>query len=232
MITYDLPQWMTIAFLIVIPIPFILIPLLARQGAPSEKKNTVFLTVLLGLMAYFAYITVAQQKGLFSAVGFPPKVLLYTTFPFAFLLFGVILNLPIFKEILGNVPLSNLVRVHIFRLIGVFFILIAWHDALPKWFAFVAGLGDMITAITSIFVAKALSNKAHYAKKLTFIWNTFGTIDILFTAITANVLTKISINTGAQGVDALAQYPFCIIPAFAPPVILFLHYCIYKKLRA
>jgi hypothetical protein len=48
----------------------------------------------------------------------------------------------------------------------------------------------------------------------------------------ANVLTKISIDTGAMGVDTLAKFPFCFIPAFAPPTIIFLHVSIYKKLAA
>ncbi|MFZ1789595.1 MAG: hypothetical protein WAT92_14850, partial [Saprospiraceae bacterium] len=102
----------------------------------------------------------------------------------------------------------------------------------PKPFAYIAGFGDMVTAISSIFVAKAIQNKKSYAKKLSFYWNVFGTIDILFTAIAANVLTKISIDSGVMGVDTLAFFPFCIIPAFAPPTILFLHWAIHKKLRA
>jgi hypothetical protein len=231
MITYTLPQWMSTAFLIAIPIPLFLIAFLAKKGAPNAVSQKTFWTVLLSLLAYFAYITFASQKGLFSAVSFPPKVLLLTTFPYAVFLFGILIHLTVFKKHLANISVEDLVRVHIFRLIGVFFILIALQDALPKWFAFIAGAGDMITAILSIFVAKALENKAQNARKWAFAWNIFGAIDILFTAITANILTKISIETGAQGVDALAQFPFCIIPAFAPPTILLLHYCIFKKLR-
>jgi hypothetical protein len=34
-----------------------------------------------------------------------------------------------------------------------------------------------------------------------------------------------------MGVDTLAMFPFCIIPAFAPPIILFLHWTIFKKLQ-
>jgi hypothetical protein len=231
MITYNLPQWMTLSFLVVIPIPFILIPFLAKKGAPIATANRTFWTVLLCLAAYFAYIIFASQAGLFSKVSFPPMVLLLTTFLYAALLFGVVMNLTVFKNHLAQISLTDLVRVHIFRFIGVFFILIALHDALPKWFAFIAGLGDVITAISSIFVANALENKAKNAQKWAFAWNIFGAVDIMFTAVTANVLTKISISTGAQGVDALAQFPFCIIPAFAPPTILLLHYCIFKKLR-
>jgi drug/metabolite transporter superfamily protein YnfA len=110
-------------------------------------------------------------------------------------------------------------------------VLLALYDALPKPFAFIAGFGDMLTAIGSIFVVKAIQHKKSYAKKLARIWNVFGTIDILFTAIAANVLTKISIDTGAMGVDTLAVFPFCIIPTFAPPTILFLHWAIFKKIK-
>jgi hypothetical protein len=120
------------------------------------------------------------------------------------LLFGILLNTRIYKSILENASLESLVRLHIFRVIGVFFVLLAVHDALPKSFAFIAGIGDMVTAVTGFFVARAIQDKKTYAKRLTYAWNIFGTIDILFTAIGANVLTKLSIETGAMGVDTLA----------------------------
>lgn len=63
------------------------------------------------------------------------------------------------------------------------------------------------------------------------IWNTVGLVDILFTAISANILTKLSIDNGIMGVDTLAFFPFYLIPALAPPIIIALHYTIYSKLR-
>ena len=44
------------------------------------------------------------------------------------------------------------------------------------------------------------------------------------------VITKIQIETGAPGVEVLAAFPFCLIPAFAPPTIIFLHLSVYRKL--
>ena len=228
---YLTPQWMAIAFLIVFPIAVFLIALLAKKSTPIGNQNRVFYAVLGFYMLYLGYVSLCSFNGLFDRVFLPPMVLLYGTFPLALFLFGVVINLKIYKTIWENALLQDLVRVHIFRLIGVFFVLLAFHDALPKSFALIAGLGDMITAITSIFVAKAIENKASYAKKLTYVWNTFGFLDILFTAVMANVLTKISIDTGAMGVDTLAKFPFCFIPAFAPPTIIFLHVAICKKLR-
>jgi hypothetical protein len=230
MITYNFPQWIATAFTIVFPIAVVLIALLAKKSTPIGNQTRVFYAVLGFYILFLGYVSVCTFNGLFDGVFLPPLVLLYGTFPLALILFGVVINLKIFKDILQNALLPDLVRVHIFRLLGVFFVLLAFHDALPKPFALIAGLGDMITAVTSIFVAKAIENKAAYAKKLTYIWNTFGFLDILFTAVMANVLTKISIDTGAMGVDTLAKFPFCFIPAFAPPTIIFLHFAIYKKL--
>ncbi len=228
---YAYPQWIATVFTIVFPIAVILIAFLAKKSAVIGDKSRVFYAVLGFYTLYLGYVSFCSFNGLFDGVFLPPLVLLYGTFPLALFLFGVVINLKIYKTILENAQLQDLVRVHIFRLLGVFFVLLAFHDALPKPFALIAGLGDMITAITSIFVAKAIENKAVYAKKLTYVWNAFGFLDILFTAVMANALTKISIDTGAMGVDTLAKFPFCFIPAFAPPTIIFLHFAIYKKLR-
>jgi hypothetical protein len=228
---YPLPNWISLAFLIAIPLPFILLTLFVRKESKLINNQLAYPVTAGFFILYFSYIVIASLNGWFNQVMFPPKVLLLTTFPYAFLLFGILLNTKAYKALLENTTLDALVGLHIFRLIGVFFVLLALHDALPKPFAFIAGIGDMVTAVSSLFVVRAIQNKRSYAKKLTYFWNIFGTVDILFTAIAANVITKISMDTGVMGVDSLAFFPFCIIPAFAPPTILFLHWSIFKKLK-
>jgi hypothetical protein len=232
LINYPLPQWIAIFFLIAIPIPFVLISRLVYQEGKKIGNTQAPKAVIIFFLLYVAYVIIASLSGWFNKVMLPPKVLLMCTFPYTILLFIIVARTKAFKTILENVSLHKLVKLHIFRLIGVFFLLIAMHNALPKPFAFIAGLGDMITAITSIFVAKAIVNKQTNAKSIVYAWNIFGTLDILFTAICAIVLTKISIDTGTMGVDTLAKFPFCLIPAFAPPTILFLHWFIFKKLKS
>jgi hypothetical protein len=229
---YFVPEWIAIAFLIAIPLPFILIALFTRKETKKlQQYQWAYGTVVLFFILYLGYISFASNSGWFNQVALPPKVLLLTTFPFAFLLFAVILRTKVYNAILESATLEGLVQLHIFRVIGIFFIFLAIHNALPKPFAFIAGMGDMLTAISCIFVANAIKNKKSYAKKLAYCWNIFGTVDILFTAIAANVLTKLSMDSGVMGVDSLAFFPFCIIPAFAPPVILFLHWSVFKKLK-
>jgi hypothetical protein len=224
-------QWVSAFFLIVIPIPVVLIALAVRKGAPLETRNQFFFTVLIFYFCYFTYVTIGSFNGLFERIFFPPIILLYTTFPLMIFLFTVVIRSRFYKVIVQNLALEDLVTIHIFRLIGVFFLILAYHDTLPKFFAIVAGLGDMITAITSIFVVNGIKANKSYSKKLVYFWNTFGLVDILFTALSSLVLTKISIDTGALGVETLATFPFCYIPAFAPPTIVFLHIAIYKKLK-
>ncbi|MCA6406526.1 MAG: hypothetical protein IM594_13040 [Cytophagales bacterium] len=226
-----IPQWISVLFLIAIPIPVVLIGLAARKGAPQHRKNVSLYTVLVFYFSYFTYVTICSFNGLLDKIFFPPVILLYTTFPLMIFLFTVVIRSTFYKTIVENIVLEDLLKVHIFRLIGVFFLFLAYHETLPKFFAIVAGLGDMITAITSVFVANAVKANKPYAKKLVYFWNSFGLIDILFTAISSLVLTKISIDTGAMGVETLAKFPFCYIPAFAPPTIVFLHIAIYAKLK-
>lgn len=228
---YVIPEWISIAFLIAIPLPFIVIIYFVRKETFKTPHAWLVTLVTAFFSVYLVYIGFASFLEWFNPVSFPPRVLLFTTLPYAFFLFGYVLNTNLYQKIATNAPLENLVKLHVFRLLGVFFILLALHDALPKPFAYIAGVGDVLTAISSIFVAKAIQQRKRYASKLTLYWNIFGTIDILFTAIAANVLTKISIDTGAMGVDTLARFPFCIIPAFAPPTILFIHWAIFKKLK-
>lgn len=225
------PTWISILFLIVIPIPIFLIANLARKGSPTQKSGKQhYLVVLLFYIAYLIYVSMACFQGLFAEATLPPKILRFTMIPLLLLLVLIVFNLPTYKTILKRLNLTDLVGIHIFRLIGSFFLILGFYKALPASIALIAGLGDVITAITSIFVVKMLQEKRPYAKKVTFAWNTFGLLDIIATSATAFILTKISIETGAQGVDVLGEFPFCFIPAFAPATIIFLHLSIYRKL--
>jgi hypothetical protein len=228
---YYTPEWLSWVFPLAMIFPVIMIATFARKNSSTHQQSLVFGSILLFFISYFSYVFVAGNLGLFQAASLPPKILLLTTFPYALFLFLIIDKFSITKQIFDKAQLHDLVGLHIFRLIGSTFIILALYDSLPKPFAFIAGLGDVITAITSIFVVKSIKNNEKYAKKLTLFWNTFGLIDIITTAILANVLTKISMDTGAMGVDTLAKFPFSLIPAFAPPTIIFLHVLIYRKLK-
>lgn len=227
MFSDQLPTYISILFLLAFTIPVYMVALLAKKA--QIKKG---MKLVLGFyLVYLTVVAVASLSGFYTTVMLPPKIVVTTTLPFAvFLVF--IFNTKSCKQANEVLKLEDLVGVHIFRLIGSIFLILLLHNLLPPVFALIAGIGDVLTALTSIFVVKAIQNKKSYAKRLTYIWNTFGLIDILTTAILAIVFTKISIDTGNIGVDILAEFPFCFVPAFAPPTIIFLHLLVYRKLSS
>ena len=229
--SHYVPLWVSVLFLAVILFPIFLIAHLARKGVQNPKRaRQVYFSIVGFYFCYFIYVSFASFYGWFDEVSLPPKILKLTMIPLLGFLLLVIFNLPLYQSILKNLQLSDLVNIHIFRLIGSFFLILGWYSALPSSIALLAGFGDIITAVSSIFVAQAIRKNKSYAHQLTWFWNTFGLLDILATSATAYILTKLSIETGSQGVDALAAFPFCFIPAFAPATIIFLHLSIYKKL--
>ncbi|MEM8847433.1 MAG: hypothetical protein AAGD17_10060 [Bacteroidota bacterium] len=232
--TTELPVWVSILFLVVIPIPIYLIAQLGQKGASnpftSVKPKNVFYGILAFYLLYLTYVTIACFQGLFSVQSLPPKIMMFTAIPLLFFLSVFVLNLPYTKRILRKTHLSDLIRIHIFRLIGSFFLIMGFYKTVPTLFSLSAGLGDITVALTSIWVSNIVLKEKTYSKKVTFLWNTFGLLDILMTSFLAFWFTKLSIETGSLGVDVLTEFPFCFIPSFAPATIIFLHLCVYKKL--
>jgi hypothetical protein len=225
MINEQLPIWISIVFLLVIPIPVYMVIQLIAKGSGSKQLTTA---ASIGFIAYFAYVGIACFQGAFEEETLPPKIIM-TMIPLLIAYLAIFFFSKTFRIILEDLNTSDIVSVHIFRLIGSFFLILMWHNALPRSIGLIAGIGDIITAVSSIYVVKAIRDKKPFAKNLTLIWNTFGLFDILATTSTAFILTKIAIEQGFPGVETLASFPFCYIPAFAPATIIFLHLCIYRK---
>ena len=204
--------------------------MVARLAKKGKVKNGFWL-VLGFYVLYLFIVSIASFKGFFDTIMLPPKIVLTTTLPLAIFV-TIIYSTKICKKVNAVLSLEDLVKIHIFRLIGSTFILLFLYDLLPPVFALFTGIGDLLTAISSVFVGMAIRNKKSYARRLTYIWNTFGLIDILITSAMAIIFTKISIDKGIQGVEILAEFPFCFIPAFAPPTIIFLHLLVFRKLSS
>lgn len=233
----SVPLWISILFLVCFLVPIFMIVNVVKQGVNQpdfDNKNKVKKMpgkVLIFFACYYMYVTLMSFTGIFNVNTLPPRVLLFTAIPLALFYFIFVFRTKTFWKILEKVKLSDLVRIHIFRLVGVFFI-IGWsYGILPKSFAFIGGIGDIFAAITAIFVAIHIDKKAKNYKRVTLIWNIIGFWDIVSVIISAVYITKQAIETNSQGILEMTKFPFCLIPAFAPATIIFLHICIFKKLK-
>lgn len=234
--TNSVPQWISALFVISFIIPIFMIANLVKQGAlkatiENDKTKTLPRNIIIFFATYYIYVTLMSFTGVFQVNTLPPRILVLTGIPLTLFYFIFVFRTKLFWTILENVKLSSLVKIHVFRLVGVFFIVGWYYNILPKSFALIGGIGDIFAAMTAIFVANLIEKKSKNYKKITLIWNIIGFWDIVSVITSAIYITKQAIDSNSQGILEMTKFPFCLIPAFAPATIIFLHICIFKKLK-
>ncbi|HEX9503500.1 MAG TPA: hypothetical protein VF974_04240 [Patescibacteria group bacterium] len=208
----------------------------AKQAAldagmtPASARN-IQLGIFGFYILYLAYASILALKGVFSVNSIPPKVMVFTAIPLTIILFVIIGNTKLFKKLLRSITLESLIALHVFRLLGVFDILLYFYHLLPGDFAFSAGMGDIITAILALPVAKMVSKGKPGSLKIAYAWNIFGTLDIITLLVIAVINAKNPVVAGELGLQEMTIFPFVWFPAFAPATILFLHTTIFRKLQ-
>jgi hypothetical protein len=232
----NVPTWVSLLFLPTFPITIYFITRIIKR-ASIQAQLSVPLThniqwgIWLFFGVYLSYTFLLSVTGVLSVNVLPPRIFLFTVIPLLIFLFGFVFNRPLYWKILDNIPLQSLVRIHIFRFVGVFFLITAYYEALPPSFALLAGFGDILTAIGALFVSKWISENKSWSRKATFVWNIFGLWDIVSVMISAIIITRSSIENNTQPIIEMTKIPFVWIPAFAPAVIIFLHIAVFKKLK-
>lgn len=230
------PQWISALFVISFIIPIFMIANVIKQGAlkanlENDKIKTLPRNIIIFFASYYVYVTIMSFTGIFQVNTLPPKILIFTGIPLTLFYFAFVFRTKLFWKILENVKLSSLVKIHVFRLVGIFFIIGWYYGILPKSFALIGGIGDLFAAVTAIFVARLIEKKSKNYKTITLIWNIIGFWDIVSVITSAIYITKQAIDNNTQGILEMTIFPFCLIPAFAPATIIFIHICIFKKLK-
>jgi hypothetical protein len=202
-----------------------------NAGMPPAFARNIQLGIFGFYILYFGYTSLLSLKGVFYTVSIPPKVMLFTALPLMIILFIIVGNTKLFKRLLRSITLESLISLHVFRLLGGFFILLYFYHLLPADFAFFGGMGDIITASLALPLAKMVSKGKPGSLKLVYAWNIFGALDIINIMVLAVIGAKNAMATGHQGSMEMTIFPFVWFPAFAPATILFLHMAIFRKLR-
>jgi hypothetical protein len=225
------PLWIVVLFILsfLYSIAFITKPVkeaALNAGMKPEKARNIQLGILGFYIIYLVYASVLALKGVLIVNSLPPRAMVWAGIPLMVILFGFIGNTSLFKTLLRSIKLESLIAVHVFRIVGVFFIILYGYQLLPMKFAFFAGMGDILTAILALPVARMVAKQQPGWKTAVYAWNIFGILDIVD-------LLVIAVITGANGnLREVAVFPFVWFPAFAPATILFLHTLVFRKLAS
>ena len=122
--------------------------------------------------------------------------------------------LPHLSQLRPRAVLIPILLLHSLRHLGLMFLTRgATYPGLPPQFAYPAALGDLLTAALALFALYLVSRNSTNARSLVWVFNIFGTIDLLVAITLATVY------------DApLFMGPAYWIPAFWVPALLVTHY--------
>jgi hypothetical protein len=129
---------------------------------------------------------------------------------------------------LDAAPLSWLVGVQVYRVLGFIFVRLWSHGLLPAYFGLPAGIGDTLVGVTALPLAFALRSNTRLTRGLALGWNVFGILDLV-NAVTMGVTSALVQST--PNISPLPQYPLALIPAFGVPLSLILHGLSFRQLR-
>ena len=129
--------------------------------------------------------------------------------------------LPLIPRVRPQQILVPILLLHSTRHLGMMFLTRgATYPGLPQEFAYPAAFGDLITAIVAFAAIPFVLRGSVLAKPLVWLFNIFGTVDLLAALTTATIYNA-----------PIAMGPAYWIPAVAVPLLLVTHYVTFVLLR-
>lgn len=197
----------------------------------DKKLKFSFFTALI-LVGWFALVFVFGKIGFFA--------MSHLVAPY--ILIGFILLLGVLQKVYASttiqtiadaIPAHWIIGIQTYRVVGIGFLILYSQGILPATFAFPAGIGDIIIGITAPFVAYLYFLKKPYAKKLAINWNILGIADLVIALAVgiAGYPRPLQLIPLTPSTEPFSLYPLVLIPLFAVPLALLLHFCSLRTLR-
>ncbi len=180
--------------------------------------------VVFALLFWCVSALVAGWFGLFDVPGQPP-ILLGVFFVLPILLFSTSYMVSTrFRAFSNSMSLWLIVGAHLWRYVGLGFLIAFLLGRLPAEFAIPEGLGDVAAAVFALPLARAL-RRNEPVRGYFVLWNIFGLGDLL-SAITVGVLYSqgpLGILRTGVSTALMTTFPVNVIPAFFVPLFILLH---------
>jgi hypothetical protein len=187
---------------------------------------------ILAVGAWFAAAAAAGSLGLVNQPGRPPLVLaLFLALPALGFVLADRMS-PSFREFANGIPLAVLVGSHLWRFVGLGFVLAFSLGALPAGFAIPEGLGDIVAAAGALLLLPRIRSGAA-SRGWLLAWNAFGFADLL-SAIIVGVLYSESavgvLHTATANTTLMVTFPVSLIPTFFVPLFLLVHALTFRRM--
>ena len=131
------------------------------------------------------------------------------------------------------IPVQLIISLNAWRVLGVFMVLAAITRTMSGPFPYSAGIGDIITGIFAISVARIAARNPRDVRVLE--WNIFGALDLIvavFLGITSQNGGPLQLIHAGVGSTAMTTLPWAIIPLVLVPTYLIGHALVFAHVRA
>jgi hypothetical protein len=132
-----------------------------------------------------------------------------------------------FRQFLMSLNPRTLTLVQAWRIAGYAFLVLYTYNILPGHLALPAGWGDIAIGATAPFVAMKLANPEN--RKGFIFWQLLGITDLV-TAVFMGVAARF-INPHGIATSAMTVLPMSLIPTFAVPLFMILHFICIAQAR-
>ncbi|MBV9647421.1 MAG: hypothetical protein JO043_08165 [Candidatus Eremiobacteraeota bacterium] len=186
--------------------------------------------MLGGIAAAWAALVVAiAAKGALSNLGI--FVALFVL-PFVAVV-ALSAALPAFRSAVGRIPVPLIIALNVPRVLGVLFLFLAAAGRLGGPFPFFAGIGDIVTGLFALRVARIAATRSASDTRV-LMWNAFGTLDLIVAVVlgvTSQPGSPLQLIHGGAGSAAITTAPWVEVPLFLVPFYLIGHGIVFVQAR-
>ena len=192
-------------------------------GERTSTRDATIALVSGGVLSLWAVVaTTLAYRGVFepqAAESFPPvgtNLVVVLSVLFLSLITSVSLRRLLTRQ-------SQLIRLHVWRLVGIVFLLLMVSGQVPALWALPAGIGDILVGVTAPWVAHDVETRR--GKRRAVIWNLFGLSDLVV-AVGLGIMTSPGPTQVFQTVptsELMAHFPLALVPTFLVPLAFVLH---------
>lgn len=204
--------------LITIEIMFSLMILRTIKKTGASNSLIVSLASIFALWLFAAYTMISN--GFYSATGIPQIAFtLGVVIPVVIGLVAVTL-FPAFANAIRRIPVSEFLALQYMR--AAFGVLFFFATALPVWFQYLGGLGDIAAGIGAFLALQYFNKKPDKQVQANIRGNIVGIIDFV---IVLNVGVAVVLDSHSPDMS------FNLIPLYVVPLFILLHVFSLQRLR-
>lgn len=192
------------------------------QGRSSSRTSVVAVLSGMVLVVWLAATAALALRGIFlppNAQSAPPVGI--DVVVVLFVLTAFLSASSSLRSLLANQ--RNLIRLNVWRLAGIVFLILMWQGQVPALWALPAGIGDIIVGATAPWVATRLNERD--GTRLAVVFNVFGILDLVV-AVGLGVMTNpgpAQMFLTAPTSELITRFPLVLVPTFLVPLAFVLH---------